>query len=167
MVYEETRKIRSWYLYTVHASQRSKENAHGANPVNPTFLYESTDPNTSYHLLPACLLDTWKLTSESLHTELELERKKRDVSSRRYSGVQTCPSRAFTHSVESEIPEHTTGSTRGHTAVLDLCWAGVAVHLGQLKLGLGAGTLRKAGVANDVAECLSVRERRVRPQFQV
>jgi hypothetical protein len=81
MVYEETRKIRSWYLYTVHASQRSKENAaRGAKPVNPTLLYESTDPNTIYHPLPACLLDTWKLTSESLHTELELERKKRHVS---------------------------------------------------------------------------------------
>lgn len=63
---------------------------------------------------------------------------------------------AFTHSVESEIPEHTTGSARGHTAVLDLCWAGVAVHLGQLELGLGASTLRKAGVADDVAERLAV-----------
>lgn len=30
------------------------------------------------------------------------------------------------------------------------------MHLGQLELGLGASTLRKAGVADDVAERLSV-----------
>lgn len=66
-------------------------------------------------------------------------------------------SRHFTHSVESEVPEHTTGSARGHAAVLDLCRTGVAVHLRQLELGLGAGTLRKAGIADDVAERLSIK----------
>ncbi len=30
------------------------------------------------------------------------------------------------------------------------------MHLRQLELGLGAGTLRKAGIADDVAERLSV-----------
>lgn len=30
------------------------------------------------------------------------------------------------------------------------------MHLGQLELSLGAGTLRKAGIADDVAERLSV-----------
>lgn len=34
------------------------------------------------------------------------------------------------------------------------------MHLRQLELGLGAGTLRKAGVADDVAERLSVRSRK-------
>jgi hypothetical protein len=60
-----------------------------------------------------------------------------------------------TYSCHAEITEDTTSLTTSNTSVLDLGGTGVAVHLRQLQLSLGAGALWQECVADDVAECLS------------
>ena len=60
-----------------------------------------------------------------------------------------------THPCNSEISENTPRNPSCHTSVLNLRRARVGVHLRELKLGLGTGTLGEGGVADDVAERLS------------
>jgi hypothetical protein len=55
-----------------------------------------------------------------------------------------------------EVAEDTTALAAHYAPVLDLCEACVAVHLGELELGLGADSLRERGVADDVPEGLPV-----------
>ena len=64
---------------------------------------------------------------------------------------------AATHSCHAEVPQYTSSLCAHDTAVLNLCRTGVAVHLAELELRLRAGALRQGGVADDIAECLSVR----------
>jgi hypothetical protein len=61
-----------------------------------------------------------------------------------------------TYSAHPEITENTSASASHYTPVLDLREARVAVHLGELELGLRTDTLRKCGIADNVSECLSV-----------
>jgi hypothetical protein len=60
----------------------------------------------------------------------------------------------FTYPAKSEITEDTTALPSHYAPVLDLGEPRVAMHLRELKLGLGADTLGQRGVADDVAECL-------------
>lgn len=71
-------------------------------------------------------------------------------SSRRRAQIGT------THPSHPEVPEHTPSLTTHNTSIPDLCRAGIAVHLAELKLGLRARALGERGVADDVAESLSV-----------
>ena len=64
---------------------------------------------------------------------------------------------AMTYSCHAEVSEDTATLCAHNTAVLDLCRASVAVHLGELELRLRARALRQRGVADSVAERLSVR----------
>jgi hypothetical protein len=64
---------------------------------------------------------------------------------------------AMTYSCHAEVSEDTATLCAHNTAVLDLCRAGVAVHLGELELRLRAGALRQGGVTDNVAKRLSAR----------
>jgi hypothetical protein len=64
--------------------------------------------------------------------------------------------RTATHSCHAEVPQYTSTLCAHDTAVLDLCGAGVAVHLAELELGLRARALRQGGVADNIAKGLSV-----------
>jgi hypothetical protein len=99
---------------------------------------------------PACLLHTRDITRKSVQTELELHMTVsiRLAHHKRY---------AMTYSCHAEVSEDTASLCAHDTAVLDLCRAGVAVHLAELELRLRAGALRKRGIANYVAKSLSVR----------
>ena len=66
------------------------------------------------------------------------------------------PTAASTHPSQPEIAENTSALAAHDTAVLNLCRTGVAVHLRQLELGLRADALRERGVADNVAQRLSV-----------
>jgi hypothetical protein len=59
------------------------------------------------------------------------------------------------YSCDPEVPENTPCHTSCYASVLDLCGAGVGVHLGELQLSLGADTLGQRSVADDVTEGLS------------
>ena len=61
-----------------------------------------------------------------------------------------------TYSTQPEIAKDTSAPTAHYTPVLDLRETRVAVHLCELQLGLGTHTLRVRGIADDVAERLSV-----------
>ena len=63
----------------------------------------------------------------------------------------------ITHSCHAEVSEDTATLCAHDTAVLDLCRAGVAVHLGELELRLRARALRQGSVADNVAKRLPVR----------
>ncbi|RDW56434.1 hypothetical protein BP5796_13183 [Coleophoma crateriformis] len=66
------------------------------------------------------------------------------------------PSNAFIRKLNClEIPEDTSSLPSLEASVPNLSGAGVGVHLGQLQLGLGAGSRREAEVADDVPESLS------------
>ena len=60
------------------------------------------------------------------------------------------------HSSKSEVPEDGSGDTTRYTAVPDLGGPGVSVHLGQLQLRLSTGTLGESGVADHIAESLTI-----------
>jgi len=60
-----------------------------------------------------------------------------------------------TYSGHSEVPQDTSSLSTLDTSVPDLCRASVAVHLGELQLGLRAHTRRELHVADDVAQSLS------------
>ena len=60
------------------------------------------------------------------------------------------------YSSHPEVAKDTSAFASHYTPVLDLCVACVAVHLGELELGLGTGTLGEGGVADDVAESLTI-----------
>lgn len=62
-----------------------------------------------------------------------------------------------THPAKSEGPDNTSRFTTSDAAVLDLGRSGVAVHLGELQLGLGADTLGESGVADGVSQSLAIR----------
>ena len=79
------------------------------------------------------------------------------ISIRSLAHSLTSMSVAMTYSCHAEVSEDTATLCAHDTAVLDLCRAGVTVHLGELELRLRAGALRQRGVANNVAERLSVR----------
>lgn len=80
--------------------------------------------------LPAGLLHTRQLASQSVHTELV--------------------------SCHAEVTENTLSLASSNASVLDLGGAGVAVHLRQLQLSLSARALWQKCVADDVAKCLSL-----------
>lgn len=63
---------------------------------------------------------------------------------------------AVTYSCHAEVSEDAATLCAHNTAVLDLCWAGVAVHLAELELRLRARALGQGGVADNVAKGLSV-----------
>jgi hypothetical protein len=63
----------------------------------------------------------------------------------------------MTYACHAEVSENTATFCAHNTAVLDLCRAGVAVHLAELELRLRARALRERGVANNVAKSLSIR----------
>jgi hypothetical protein len=64
---------------------------------------------------------------------------------------------AMTYSCHAEVSEDTASLCAHDAAVLDLCRAGVAVHLAELELRLRAGALRERGVADNVAKSLSTK----------
>lgn len=102
-------------------------------------------------VLPAGLLHTRQLSSQSVHTELVLQKH-----------VSLCVLvlhivlQSQTYSCHAEVTENTLSLAASNTSILDLGGAGVAVHLRQLQLSLGARALRQECVADDVAECLSI-----------
>ena len=63
---------------------------------------------------------------------------------------------AATHSCHAEVSQYTSTLCAHDTAVLDLCRTCVAVHLAELELGLRARALGQGGVADNIAESLSV-----------
>lgn len=65
-------------------------------------------------------------------------------------------SRSATYSSHPESPEDTPTLTAFYTSIVDLSKPCVAVHLGELELRLSPCSLGKSGVADDVAECLSM-----------
>lgn len=72
-----------------------------------------------------------------------------------YLSCSNLGSNVKTYSCHAEITEDTSSFATSNTSVLDLGGTGVAVHLRQLQLSLGAGALWQKGVADDVAKCLS------------
>jgi hypothetical protein len=64
---------------------------------------------------------------------------------------------AMTYSCHAEVSEDTASLCAHDAAVLDLCRAGVAVHLAELKLRLRARALREGGISDNVAKSLSMR----------
>jgi hypothetical protein len=64
---------------------------------------------------------------------------------------------AMTYSCHAEVSEDAASLCAHDTAVLDLCWAGVAVHLAELELRLRARALREGSVSDNVAKSLSMR----------
>lgn len=78
------------------------------------------------------------------------------VSIRSLAHSLTFMSVAMTYSCHAEVSEDTATLCAHDTAVLDLCRAGVAVHLGELELRLRARALGQGGVADNVAKRLSV-----------
>jgi hypothetical protein len=63
----------------------------------------------------------------------------------------------MTYSCHAEVSEDTASLCAHDAAVLDLCRAGVAVHLAELELRLRARALREGSVSDNVAKSLSVR----------
>lgn len=59
-----------------------------------------------------------------------------------------------TYSGHLEVSQDTSSLPTLDTSVPDLCRASVAVHLGELQLGVSAHTSRELHVADDVAESL-------------
>lgn len=74
------------------------------------------------------------------------------------SSLDHC-ARGCAYSRQLEIPEDTTRLASHDASVADLCRTGVAVHLRQLQLGLGAGSGGELRVADDVAQRLPVWEK--------
>jgi len=109
---------------------------------------------TSLDCSPACLLHSRNVARKSIQTELELQVK---ISIRSLTRPLTLMSVAMTYSCHAEVSENTTTLCAHDTAVLDLCRAGVAVHLGELELRLRARALRQGGVADNIAKRLSAR----------
>jgi hypothetical protein len=64
---------------------------------------------------------------------------------------------ATTYSCHAEVSEDTASLCAHDAAVLNLCRAGVAVHLAELELRLRARTLREGSVSDNVAKSLSIR----------
>jgi hypothetical protein len=113
------------------------------------FVQYPTLANVDIRPSPASLLHTRDVASKSVQSELELH----TTVSIRATGSHDYTT---THSCHAEVPQYTSSLCAHNTAVLDLCWAGVAVHLAELELGLRARTLGQGGVANDIAKSLSV-----------
>jgi hypothetical protein len=67
---------------------------------------------------------------------------------------------AMTYSCHAEVSEDTASLCAHDATVLDLCRAGVAVHLAELELRLRARALRERGVTDNVAKSLSIRSHR-------
>jgi len=63
-----------------------------------------------------------------------------------------------TYSGHLEIPQDTSSLSTFDTSVANLCRTSVAMHLGQLKLCLGACSGWKGHVANDVSKSLSIKD---------
>ncbi len=55
-----------------------------------------------------------------------------------------------------EIPQHTPSFTTFNTPISDLCRAGIAMHLRQLQLRLGAPPRRQGKIADDVSQRLPI-----------
>jgi hypothetical protein len=108
---------------------------------------------TSLDCSPACLLHSRDVARKRVQTELELQMT---ISIRSLAHSLTSMSVAMTYSCHAEVSEDTATLCAHDTAVLDLCRAGVAVHLGELELRLRARALRQGGVADNVAKRLSV-----------
>lgn len=70
-----------------------------------------------------------------------------------------CMRLTITYSCHAEVSENTSSLCAHDTAVLDLCRAGVAVHLTELELRLRARALREGGITDDIAKGLSVTSR--------
>ena len=107
---------------------------------------------TSLDCSPACLLHSRDVARKRVQTELELQMT---ISIRSLAHSLTSMSVAMTYSCHAEVSEDTATLCAHDTAVLDLCRAGVAVHLGELELRLRARALRQGGVADNVAKRLS------------
>lgn len=60
-----------------------------------------------------------------------------------------------TYTSQPKVAEDTLSSASHYTSVLDLCEPRVAVHFGELELGLCAHTLRERGITDDKAERVS------------
>lgn len=65
--------------------------------------------------------------------------------------------RFSTYSTHAEVAEDTSTFTAHYTPILDLRIPGVAMHLRELELCLGAHTLRKRSIADDMTKSLPIR----------
>lgn len=102
---------------------------------------------TCHCQLPASLLHTRQISSERIHSKLELR------PWLAYSAFVEV--KDTTHSTHSEVTEDTSTPASHCTSVLDLCESCVAMHLGKLQLGLGSDTLRIRRITNDISKRLS------------
>jgi len=113
------------------------------------FVQYHTLADADIHISPTGLLHAGNVTSKSVQTELEL-----------YTMISmhaiASDNQTATHSCHAEVSQHTSSLCAHDTAVPDLCWTGVAVHLAELKLRLRARTLGQRGVTDNVAKSLSV-----------
>ena len=105
---------------------------------------------TSLDCSPACLLHTRDVACKSVQTELELRVK---ISIRSLASVYV----TMTYSCHAEVSEDTATFCAHDAAILDLCRAGVAVHLAELELRLRARALGQGGITDNVAKSLSDR----------
>lgn len=113
-------------------------------------LYISnTNERSKQHIntnsLPACPLDTRKVTSHRLQSEVVLY----------LISVTNPPLRSTTtYSCHLEVAEHTTCVSSHRASVANLRWACVVAHLLELELGFGADSGGERHVADDVTEGL-------------
>lgn len=145
-------------------------------PLNagPATLCCTISYTSSYVPLPACLLHTRYIACKRIHAELKLRARllaevlclhdnppamqRHSGNSSHFSPPSYPPADiGTTHPSHPEIPENSPSLATHNTSIPDLCRAGIAVHLAELELGLRARSLRERGVADDVAEGLSVR----------